>query len=329
MEEKLICPICGLPTRVYMGNARKDKLCGIHADELKKGNIIVNEEDLFVDIKTNRILNTNYKPKYDSTTKVIKTIPTTGVVGDENCIVCGLKAPKGHLCRDCYYEMKDYYSSTFDKNSKVFELKDYYFNLRQNIYRMRNFDYVKNNCNKLFALSNLVKDVYSDESLSDRVVNDINEIISSKKPKMETKENEDTKTKDSRKEELLRTADGHYVKSHPESVIDDILYELRIVHCYEKKVPIDIDEKAVTCDWFIPVLNSRSGIYIEYWGMNTKEYLINKERKRKSYRENNVPLIEIEKDDFLDKQGLSDRLIQEINKLAKDNFNLSNFIRIF
>ena len=24
------------------------------------------------------------------------------------CIVCGENAPNGHLCRDCYYEMRDY-----------------------------------------------------------------------------------------------------------------------------------------------------------------------------------------------------------------------------
>ena len=36
-NEKLICPICGEPTRVYMGNARKDRLCGKHADMLKAG----------------------------------------------------------------------------------------------------------------------------------------------------------------------------------------------------------------------------------------------------------------------------------------------------
>lgn len=34
--EELKCPICGEATRVYMGNARKDKLCGKHADMLKK-----------------------------------------------------------------------------------------------------------------------------------------------------------------------------------------------------------------------------------------------------------------------------------------------------
>ena len=248
---------------------------------------------------------------------------------DGDCIVCGSKAPNGNLCRECYYEMKDYYSNSFDKNAKVFELKDYYFNLKQNIYRMKNFDYIKNNCNKLFALATLVKDVHSDESLTDRIVKDITEIVSIKKPKEEQVVTEQSKTKDSRKEEILRTLDGHYVKSNPETVIDDILYELRIVHCYEKKVPIDIDQQSVTCDWFIPVLDNRRGIYIEYWGMNTKEYLANKERKRKAYKENNIPLIEIEKDDYLDKQGLSDRLLQQINKIAKETFGVVGFIKMF
>ena len=60
--------------------------------------------------------------------------------------------------------------------------------------------------------------------------------------------------------------------------------------------------------------------------MNTKDYLANKERKRASYKSNNIPLIEIEKDDYLDKQGLSDRLLQEINKLAKERFGVNKFI---
>ena len=40
MSEELKCPICGQPTRVYMGNARKDRLCAKHADELKAGTCI-------------------------------------------------------------------------------------------------------------------------------------------------------------------------------------------------------------------------------------------------------------------------------------------------
>ena len=42
MENKnLICPICGEPTSVYMGNARKDRLCRKHATMLKNGEIVI------------------------------------------------------------------------------------------------------------------------------------------------------------------------------------------------------------------------------------------------------------------------------------------------
>ena len=110
-------------------------------------------------------------------------------------------------------------------------------------------------------------------------------------------------------------------------MVDDILYENRIVHCYEKKVPIDCDEQAIVCDWFIPVLNGRQGIYIEYWGMNSKDYVENKERKRLAYKQHDIPLVEIEKDDYKDKQGLTDRIIGEINKLAKKYFNVIDYIK--
>ena len=63
-DGKLVCPICGQPTRVYMGNARKDLLCGKHADELKAGKIIINDKGLFVDKETGKILNKDYvEPK--------------------------------------------------------------------------------------------------------------------------------------------------------------------------------------------------------------------------------------------------------------------------
>ena len=61
MIDEFKCPICGQATRVYMGNARKDRLCAKHADELKSGRIIVNEEGLFVEPKTGKILNKNYQ----------------------------------------------------------------------------------------------------------------------------------------------------------------------------------------------------------------------------------------------------------------------------
>lgn len=250
------------------------------------------------------------------------------VQNELNCIICGNNTKNEALCSECSQKMKEYYSTSFDKNDKSFELIDYYYNLRQNIYRMKNFDYVKNNCCKLFALAKLVKDVFNNTSLSDRIINDIKDIVSVKGSKIQQSITEASNTKDSRKEEIFRTSDGHYVKSHPECIIDDILYELRIVHCYEKTVPFEMEQASVKCDWFIPVLDNRRGIYIEYWGMNTKEYLSNKARKRKAYIDKKIPLIEIEKDDYLDKQGLSDRLIQQINKAAKDYFNINDFIKL-
>ena len=261
--------------------------------------------------------------------KIVKSLPENvgkNIAEKSVCIVCGENAPNGHLCRDCYYEMRDFKDS-FDKNSKVFDMKDYYFNLRSNIYRMKTFDYIKSNCNKLMAIANFVSELYRDASLTDRAINDIKEIIESKKPKEETKVTEEAKEKDSHKEEIRRTCDGHYVKSDPEVIIDDILYENRIVHCYEKKVPIDSDEQTVKCDWFIPVTDNRHGIYIEYWGMNTKDYLQNKERKRKAYKDHKIPLIEIEKDDPKDRSGLADRIISEINKLAREHFNVTDYLK--
>lgn len=307
-NEKLICPICGEPTRVYMGNARKDGLCAKHAERLKKGLIKLNDKGIYVDSKTNEPLVTQVK--------------------EQKCIVCGKYTKTGYLCKNCYSEMKDYMES-FDKNKPVFELRDYYYNLKQNVFRMRTFDIVQSNCNKLIALANIAKNIHNDTSLEDRVVRDVEELIAAKKPKPEEKTIPESITKDAQKEELIRTEDGHRVKSVGEQVIDDMLYELGIVHCYEKKVPIDIDKQALTCDWFIPVLGTLKGIYIEYWGMSTKEYLANKKRKQEAYKEHNIPLIQIEKDEYKDSQGLRDRLVQEINKIAKTRYGLDKFIKLF
>ncbi len=99
MNEELKCPICGQPTRVYMGNARKDRLCATHADELKAGLIVVNNEGLFVEKKTGRILNKNYK-KIDSQVSEQK-----GVV---KCIACGKETKPGFLfCVSCYKKYVD------------------------------------------------------------------------------------------------------------------------------------------------------------------------------------------------------------------------------
>ncbi len=247
---------------------------------------------------------------------------------NNKCIVCGKDAPNGSLCRDCYSEMLNYKDS-LDKNAQLFEIKDYYFNLRYNIYRIKSFEYIKSNCNKLFALATLAKEIYNDKSLTDRIIKDITDIIEKKTPQKElnSAEQEQTVIEDSRKVSLVKTTDGHYVKSEAEKTIDNLLYELRIAHCYEKQVLLSSDEQAIFSDWFIPVLDCRRGIYIEYWGMNTSVYLKNKERKQQAYKTHNIPLIEIEKDDYKD-QNFEYRLVDEINKLAYQYFEINNFIKL-
>ena len=46
-----------------------------------------------------------------------------------------------------------------------------------------------------------------------------------------------------------RTQDGHMVRSRAEAMIDDYLYQNRIVHAYERRLPIEED---LLCDFYLP-----------------------------------------------------------------------------
>ena len=82
-NEKLVCPICGEPTRVYMGNARKDHLCGKHADMLKSGELVLNDKGLYVKTQSEN------------------------AISDLTCIICGEPSNGKHFCYDCYNKYKD------------------------------------------------------------------------------------------------------------------------------------------------------------------------------------------------------------------------------
>jgi len=334
MAEKLVCPICGEPTRVYMGNARRDRLCGTHADELKAGIIIKNHNgtysrnnDWYNDEETDEEDEDFEYEDYNFDNNRNLGIEFTRQK-DQKCIVCHNDAPKGSLCYDCWCEMSDFRDS-FDKNANFSELSEYYYNLKSSIYRMQNIQIIQTNCNKLMALAVLARTIYNYTALSNRVINDIKDIIE-KKTKIDVSKTNTAKVieNDTKKEELFRTLDGHYVKSAPESEIDNLLYEQRILHCYEQQVScISADDPTLKADWFLPIRSIREGIYIEYWGMSTKKYLENKARKQKIYKEENIPLIEIEKDDLRDKMGLINRIIREINALAKKFYGIERFIK--
>jgi hypothetical protein len=88
-----------------------------------------------------------------------------------------------------------------------------------------------------------------------------------------------------------RTKDGHLVRSKAETIIDNWIYEAKIVHAYERKLPI---EEEVYCDFWIPT----GKVYIEYWGLEDQDYLARKEKKLSIYRKHNFNLIQLSDTDI-------------------------------
>ena len=84
----------------------------------------------------------------------------------------------------------------------------------------------------------------------------------------------------------FRTDDGHVVRSKAEQIIDNWLYHNKIVHAYERRVPV---EEELYCDFFIP----RGKVWIEYWGSEDEKYLKRKNLKKELYKKNEKNLIEL------------------------------------
>ena len=101
-----------------------------------------------------------------------------------------------------------------NKNSRMNEFRDYYYNLKDVIFRMKNFDSVKSNCNKLIAIALQNQQTNSDSSLTDKMESDVTRLIDSKKPKENAPEISPAVTeKDEQKSNIYPTIDGHMVKS--------------------------------------------------------------------------------------------------------------------
>jgi hypothetical protein len=104
-----------------------------------------------------------------------------------------------------------------------------------------------------------------------------------------------------------RTADGHYVRSRAEMLIDNWLYMSEIVHAYERKLPV---EEEVYCDFYLPI----GKVYIEFWGMESDpKYNERKKVKLEIYHKYSFNLIEIED---MDIQNLDDILPKKLLKFG-------------
>lgn len=118
MAEKFTCPICGETTRVYMGNARKDRLCGKHADELKAGKI-----EQCPDCQAWHETGKDCKCKNTQAEQI--TIQNNELT----CILCGQSSNGKHFCSNCYHKYKDRAIDIRIINCKDVEILDAYGNL--------------------------------------------------------------------------------------------------------------------------------------------------------------------------------------------------------
>ena len=108
-----------------------------------------------------------------------------------------------------------------------------------------------------------------------------------------------------------RTEDGHWVRSKAELIIDNWLYRGRIVHAYERRVPI---EEKLLCDFFIPI----GKVWIEYWGIEDEKYLKRKELKKDLYKKYDKNLIELTDKDI---ENLDDILPLKLRPYLQSNFS--------
>ena len=117
-NENLICPICGEPTNVYMGNARRDRLCKKHGSLANKGEIKL-------------CTNCGKWYKTDENCQCTKSVATTEIkenTSDITCILCGEPSNGKHFCLKCYREYKDHSVDIRIKNCRDIEIIDKYGN---------------------------------------------------------------------------------------------------------------------------------------------------------------------------------------------------------
>ncbi|GEL78695.1 glycerol kinase [Tenuibacillus multivorans] len=108
-----------------------------------------------------------------------------------------------------------------------------------------------------------------------------------------------------------RAADGHFVRSKAEMLIDNWLYMSEIAHAYERRLPI---EEEVYSDFYLPV----GKVYIEYWGYeNDPKYIQRKETKLEIYKKYEFNLIELNDADI---QNLDDVLPKKLLKFGIQSY---------
>ena len=95
------------------------------------------------------------------------------------------------------------------------------------------------------------------------------------------------------KQTRYKSDSGDTVKSRAELIVANWLFYRGIDFIYEKKAPT---KERVISDFYL----TQSEIYIEFWGLETPQYLKRKSKKIKIYKKNRLKLIQMNDDSLRD-----------------------------
>ncbi len=292
--EDLKCPICGEPTRIYMGNARKDRLCGKHADMLKAGTIIKCEEcDTFHAASTD--CPNCKKQQTNKNTLTFTELPTEGF---EKCQCCGKKTTGYAFCRDCFYDYdKDELLSILNKKSTV--------KTALNNTKISHAEIEKEK-NKAIEETDTADEIFVEtqkhpfekgrcitcgyESGENFFCKKCYAKYHKKTLLVKITKCIEVELTDESYESIFKCKDGHMVKSTQELLIDNYLFEHGIRHAYESTLAIDADVKNnLHPDFYLPgFFKDGTDLYIEHWGINEEEnpdYKKTKKYKLSKYKD--------------------------------------------
>lgn len=301
----LKCPICGGPTRVYMGNARRDRLCGNHADMLKRGEIMLNQDGTYCYTKTKEALVTKNDESKVEETEACKVEEQPKEV----------KVKQETKQNNNYNGYKNkYYNNTYKKNYDSYK-KDYYDDDDDEYDDYDDYDGYKGivkciACGREtkpgFFFCGLCYNKYNNKELLVKICH--------------CKEIE---ILDDSYEGHYTCDDGHIVKSKSERDIDNYLFENGIPHAYERAYIPDYDPSILLKpDFTLPNFNgSGRDVIIEHWGFNENniEYTKSKNYKINIYKKAGATIVSTSEKD------IQDYKIALKRKLATFEYDKINF----
>ena len=245
------------------------------------------------------------------------------------CLICE-KCSMGHaICDECYDRSQVLIKELPSKRTHTYDALNEYRKelMRKVVYPKTRFDRETDSI-KLVSIADILKTKYCNaeafqdiyeffEDVIECPVDSRDELIqyyelytesdleNSEEPQKEEKESTDHKTTSKAKESNAKPfhcKDGHDVRSKAEREIDNFLFDNQVWHVYEYKY-----EHPVTKDWAIPDFYLPNyNLYIEYFCLNTPEYIKNREHKIKMYRSD--PSIRFEYLTYEDDGDIYDKL---------------------